>query len=57
MTGDRLDTDVLFGIKNNIDTCLVFSGVYTPELAKNHPIKSTYVSPSVKEFLSVNAKL
>jgi ribonucleotide monophosphatase NagD (HAD superfamily) len=27
MIGDRLDTDMLFGIKSGIKTCLVFTGI------------------------------
>ena len=33
--GDRLDTDIEFGINNNIDTALVLSGCSTGEVVKD----------------------
>jgi 4-nitrophenyl phosphatase/phosphoglycolate phosphatase len=31
MVGDRLDTDVLFGVNNGLQSCLVLSGVTSEE--------------------------
>lgn len=53
MVGDRLDTDMLFGLDNGLRTCLTLSGVTTEEqvLGKdNHIIPEFYVD-SVAEFL------
>jgi 4-nitrophenyl phosphatase len=48
MVGDRLDTDIDFGIKGNIETILVLTGVSTEEEAvdPNQPIKPTYILPN-----------
>ena len=35
MIGDNLETDIMFGKKNNIDTLLVLSGVTTETKARN----------------------
>jgi NagD protein len=32
--GDRMDTDIIAGIESEIDTCLVLSGITTPEIVE-----------------------
>jgi len=47
MVGDRLDTDILFGRDNGLQTCLTLSGVTSEELLlspENHIHPDSYVS-------------
>lgn len=55
MVGDRLDTDVLWGVEHGFSTCLVYTGVTTPEVLvspTNH-IRPTYVLESLSDLLTV----
>jgi len=50
--GDRLDTDILFGANNGLQTCLTLSGVTSEELLLSEGNKITpdvYVS-SIADF-------
>lgn len=51
MVGDRLYTDILFGINNGYQSLLVFSGETTPEMLASSGIQPTAVLPSVNEIL------
>ncbi|KAF7727309.1 hypothetical protein EC973_007825 [Apophysomyces ossiformis] len=52
MIGDRLDTDIDFGLKGGIETLCVLTGVTTEEeiLAPTNPIKPTYYIQGVADF-------
>jgi 4-nitrophenyl phosphatase/phosphoglycolate phosphatase len=52
MVGDRLDTDILFGLNNKLTTILTLSGVTSEEklLHKNNEIKPKYYVDSIKDF-------
>lgn len=54
MTGDRLDTDILFAKKNHIHSCCVLSGITTEEMI--HSCKETicpeFYTSSVADFMS-----
>jgi Predicted sugar phosphatases of the HAD superfamily len=51
MIGDRLYTDVLFGINNGYKSLLVLSGETTEEMLRDSGIKPTYVLPTVNELI------
>lgn len=52
MVGDRLDTDVLFGLDNGLESVLTLSGVTTEEklLSDSNPIQPTYYVNSIADF-------
>lgn len=52
MVGDRLDTDVLFGLDNGLEAVLTLSGVTTKEklLSKENNIQPTYYVDSIADF-------
>lgn len=53
MVGDRLDTDILFGLDNGIKTCLTLSGV-TTEAKLNSPdnkVHPDFVVNSIADYL------
>jgi phosphoglycolate/pyridoxal phosphate phosphatase family enzyme len=52
MVGDRLDTDILFGQNNGLQTCLTLSGVTTETklLSDENKIKPDYYVGSIAEF-------
>lgn len=52
MVGDRLDTDVLFGLDNGIEAVLTLSGVTTEEklLSPNNKIQPTFYVNSIADF-------
>lgn len=52
MVGDRLYTDIAFGVNNGFVSVLVLSGETTAELAKNSEIKPDYTFNSVKDIPS-----
>ena len=52
MVGDRLDTDVLFGTDNGLQTVLTLSGVTTESklLSPSNPIRPDYYVDSIADF-------
>eukprot|EP01060_Flectonema_neradi_P023213 TRINITY_DN31416_c0_g1_i1.p1 TRINITY_DN31416_c0_g1~~TRINITY_DN31416_c0_g1_i1.p1 ORF type:complete len:308 (+),score=47.57 TRINITY_DN31416_c0_g1_i1:41-964(+) len=52
MVGDRLDTDILFGISAGVDTLLVLSGNTTSQQVRETPVdkQPTYVADSIDIF-------
>jgi len=52
MVGDRLDTDVLFGTDNGLQSLLVLSGVTTEEklLSPENTITPDYYADSINDF-------
>lgn len=52
MVGDRLDTDVLFGLDNGLESVLTLSGVTTKEklLSEENKIQPTYFVESIADF-------
>ena len=55
MVGDRLDTDVVFGNSNGAISCLVYSGVTTPEKyeSKDNKILANYYVDSIADFYEI----
>ncbi|NIA09287.1 MAG: HAD hydrolase-like protein [Nitrospiraceae bacterium] len=51
MIGDRLDTDILAGIRYGMKTVLVLSGVETEESLRKSDIKPDDVIGSIKDIL------
>ena len=51
MTGDRMHTDIRFGINCSMHTVLVLSGETTEETRKNYPDEPTLVLPDVNALL------
>ena len=53
MVGDRLDTDVLFGTDNGLNTCLTLSGVTSEEklLSPENRIRPEYYVDTIVDFL------
>ncbi|RPJ81879.1 MAG: HAD family hydrolase [Deltaproteobacteria bacterium] len=43
MIGDRMDTDIMGGLESGMTTCLVLSGVTTPEIMNRFPYQPDYV--------------
>lgn len=54
MVGDRLDTDVLFGTDNGLQTVLTLSGVTTEKklLSEANKIKPDYYVNSIVDFFN-----
>lgn len=52
MVGDRLDTDILFGLNNDMTTVMVLSGVTSAEqlLAEENTIRPHYYIDTVGAF-------
>lgn len=48
--GDRLYTDIAYGINAGVDTCVVFTGEATPEDIQDTPYKPTYTFENVREL-------
>ena len=55
MVGDRLDTDVLFGSDNGLQTVLTLSGVTDEEtlLSDNNKIRPEYYVDSIADFFNL----
>eukprot|EP00607_Mallomonas_marina_P007872 CAMPEP_0182423890 /NCGR_PEP_ID=MMETSP1167-20130531/9972_1 /TAXON_ID=2988 /ORGANISM="Mallomonas Sp, Strain CCMP3275" /LENGTH=317 /DNA_ID=CAMNT_0024603221 /DNA_START=177 /DNA_END=1130 /DNA_ORIENTATION=- len=54
MVGDRLDTDIVFGTDNGLQTCLTLSGVTTEEklFSEANKIKPEYYVDTINDFLN-----
>lgn len=52
MVGDRLDTDILFGLNNGLQTVLTFSGVTKESecFSEDNSIKPHYCVNSIADF-------
>jgi NagD protein len=50
MIGDRMDTDIVSGVMNGMDTILVLSGVTSREAVDGFPYQPTYIYESVKDI-------
>ena len=59
MIGDRLDTDILFGINGGLRTCLVLSGVTQEDalLAPENSVHPDIYMPSLAEFLKIKERV
>lgn len=53
MIGDRLDTDIDFGLSNNIDTCLTLTGLTDEKLLNNSDIKPDFVCKDLGELMDL----
>ena len=51
MVGDRLTTDIVFGINSGMKTALVMTGITTDSVLKESNIKPTFVLPSIRDLL------
>lgn len=51
MVGDRLETDILMGHENGLNTVLVLSGISTIEMVKKTDQKPTYIIESIKDIV------
>eukprot|EP00486_Rosalina_sp_Unknown_P016382 CAMPEP_0201586008 /NCGR_PEP_ID=MMETSP0190_2-20130828/127841_1 /ASSEMBLY_ACC=CAM_ASM_000263 /TAXON_ID=37353 /ORGANISM="Rosalina sp." /LENGTH=192 /DNA_ID=CAMNT_0048033043 /DNA_START=504 /DNA_END=1082 /DNA_ORIENTATION=- len=51
MVGDRLTTDIVFGINSGMKTALVMTGITTDKLLEESQIKPTFVLPSIRDLL------
>lgn len=52
MVGDRMNTDVLFGVNAGVDTLLVETGVHKASDVQSYPFEPTYVLPEFSDILS-----
>lgn len=50
MVGDRMDTDIVGGLEAGMKTCLVLSGVTTPEMMDTFPYRPDIVLNSVADL-------
>lgn len=50
MIGDRMDTDIICGMEAGMTTCLVLSGVSTPESLKEFPFRPDHIFANVGEI-------
>ena len=50
VVGDRLYTDILVGVKANVDSLCVLSGECNEEDIKNYEFKPTYILQSIKDL-------
>ena len=51
MVGDRLGTDIVFGINSGMKTALVMTGITTDKVLEESEIKPTFVLPSIRDLL------
>ncbi|MFV0441367.1 MAG: HAD-IIA family hydrolase [Lachnospirales bacterium] len=56
MIGDRLDTDIEFGISNGVDTCLVLTGTTNRTHLKNNDIAPTIICDDLSELTILLSK-
>ncbi|HHY81700.1 MAG TPA: HAD-IIA family hydrolase [Clostridiales bacterium] len=57
IVGDRLDTDVYFGVKQNIKSFLVLTGVTTRDMLKESSIQPTKVFNNLYELMQFDEKV
>ena len=51
MFGDRLDTDILFGIQAGLTTVLTLTGITSRTEAQNSPLKPDHVIENFTELI------
>lgn len=51
IVGDRLDTDILLGVKSGVDTLLVLTGISSIDDVEKLNITPTYVAKDLKSFV------
>lgn len=51
MVGDRVNTDILFGVKASIDTALVLTGASSRETLELYDYTPTYISDSLADLI------
>ena len=56
MVGDRLNTDILFGVKNGITSVCVMTGDTTYEMLEESQIKPDYVLENFAQFMTILKK-
>lgn len=59
MVGDRLDTDIQFGLQGGLSTALVLSGVTTEEelLSETNTTRPEYYMDKLPDLLSIKDRL
>lgn len=53
MIGDRLETDILMGNENGMNSVLVMTGITNTDMLHKSLIKPTYILKSVKEIVTI----
>lgn len=57
IVGDRLETDIMLGSMNHMDTCLVLTGAATKDQAEAFPVNPHYVLKDLTAFMKSFQKL
>ena len=54
--GDNLSTDILTGVNHGLLSALVLTGVTTPDVLKNSPVRPTWTVKNLREFIQLLLK-
>lgn len=55
MVGDRLDTDILFGVNSSVDTALVLTGASSRDDLVKYEFKPTYIAESLAKLIGLSS--